>query len=373
MTNLLGRRQFLKSGAAGLALCAFPQMNIVQVQAATSSKPPSLSIHLPLWHQGGLQAETFWTQLFSQLADHNFRHCLILIYRFVDPVTGKISNRSQYQEPLIAPHLDFLGQGLEAAKSYDIQASLYPMLEIDNNKTIGTVWRGYLNFFGVTLRNFFQQYTNLLLELADKSIALKAPYFYIGSELASLTHNSAARGLWEQLIFELRTKIQKSSHPSMNLTYAAHWEEYLTVPFWRQLDQIGINAYFPLTDYETARGIKHPPQTVIENSLKHQLGELEQFSRAQKRPLALSEFGLTPFDQTTARPWQQSPSEINDPNERQTAYRALFRILQDQSSWLTSVNLWHWQLPGRMGSAYNISANSELAKLITAYSSPANR
>ena len=370
MNNQMVRRQFLKGSAAGLALSTLPHVAIVQ--AAPHSKSPSLAIHLPLWHQGSLQAEPFWAQLFSQLADHHLSQCLILTYRFVDPVTGKISNRSQYQEALIAPNLDFLTQGLETAKSYDIQASLYPMLEIDNNKTIGTVWRGYLNFFGVTLENFFQQYTALLLKLVDMSLAVQTPYFYMGSELASLTHNSAARGHWEQLIFELRTKIQKSAHSSMNLSYAAHWEEYLTVPFWRQLDQIGINAYFPLTDHETARGIGHPPQTVIENNLKRQLAQLERFANLQKRPLALSEFGLTRFDQTTARPWQQSPSEVNDPNEQFIAYRALFKILKIQDPWLTSVNLWHWQLPERMGSAYNISTNTELAQMIKAYSSPDN-
>ncbi len=370
MINQLVRREFLKGGAAGLALCALPHGAIVQ--AAPPSKFPSLAVHLPLWHQGSLLAKGFWEQIFSQLAEHQLGQCLILTYRFVDPVTGKISNRSQYQETLTAPNVDFLAHGLEAAKSYNIQASLYPMLEIDNNKTIGTVWRGYLNFFGVTLKNFFQQYTALLLELVDISLAAQTPYFYVGSELASLTHNSAARGHWEQLIFELRTKIQNSAHSSMNLSYAAHWEEYLTVPFWRQLDQIGINAYFPLTDHETARGIGRPPQTVIENNLSRQLAQLERFANLQKRPLALSEFGLTRFDQTTARPWQQSPSEINDPNEQLTAYRALFNILKTQDPWLTSVNLWHWQLPERMGSAYNISANTELAQMIKAYSLPDN-
>ena len=366
MINQMVRRQFLKGGAAGLALSALSHAALVQ--AGPHSKPPLLAIHLPLWHQGNLQAEAFWAQLFSQLADHHLTQCLILTYRFVDPVTGKISNRSQYQQALVAPNLDFLAQGLERAKSYGIQASLYPMLEIDNDKTIGTVWRGYLNFFGVTLENFFKQYTAFLLELADMSASYEASYFYIGSELASLTHNIAALPFWEQLIFKLRMRDKQAPHPHVLLTYAAHWEEYLTVPFWRQLDQIGINAYFPLADVETARGIQHPPQTIIEKSLNQQFERLRAFAKTQKRPLALSEFGLTPFDQTTARPWQQSPSEISDLDEQHIAYKGLLHVLQNQGSWLASVNLWHWQLPERMGSPYNISANSELAELIKAYS-----
>jgi homoserine trans-succinylase len=37
------------------------------------------------------------------------------------------------------------------------------------------------------------------------------------------------------------------------LTYAANWDDFDKVPFWNELDYIGIDAYFPLSDATTHR------------------------------------------------------------------------------------------------------------------------
>lgn len=370
-TSFINRRKFLLGGiSTSLGSC---NSSFLRAQSTENhrQKPP-LGVHLPLWHQGDMPVDEFWNSVFTQLTAHNIKHCLILFYRFVDPVTGRISKDSQYKNHS-APTLEFLEQGMKIAKEHGIEPSLYPMLEIDNKENIGTVWRGVLNFFGVTLKNFFHQYNNLILQLAAISTKYEAKTLYIGSELASLAHNIAAMPYWEQLIFDVRRTIRQSSHTSTRLTYAAHWEGYLTVPFWRQLDEIGIDAYFPLVDLETARGINHPSLLALEASLKQKLKTLEAFATRLKRPLIISEFGLTPFDQTSARPWRQTPSEISDPNEQLAAYTALFNSLKTQGPWLSGVNLWHWQLPNDTGSTYNISSNGALARLIQDYSSRAHR
>jgi len=370
-TCLINRRTLLLGGLS--TSLGFGQTSLLRARTAglfDQNRP--LGVHLPLWHQSDMPVDEFWKSVCQQLKAHNIKHCLILFYRFVDPVTGRISRDSKYKNHS-APTLEFLEQGMKIAKDHGIEPSLYPMLEIDNKENIGAVWRGVLNFFGVTLKNFFYQYNNLIVELADLSTKYEANILYIGSELASLTHNNAALPYWEQLIFDVRRAIRQSSHTSTRLTYAAHWEGYVTVPFWRQLDEIGVDAYFPLVDHETARGINHPSLLVLEASLKQRLKTLEAFATRLKRPLIISEFGVTPFDQTSARPWQQTPSAINDPAEQLATYTALFRALKSQGSWLSGVNLWHWQLPNDTGSTYNITPNGALAGLIKDYSSKANR
>jgi hypothetical protein len=37
------------------------------------------------------------------------------------------------------------------------------------------------------------------------------------------------------------------------LTYAANWDDFDKVPFWKELDYIGIDAYFPLSDAATTK------------------------------------------------------------------------------------------------------------------------
>lgn len=378
------RRQFLQSlSLPFLSLLAlsssFTHPGIHQVNAAPQINKnnirPELGVHLPLWHQGELDPDQFWKEVYSELNETGISQCLILNYYFVDPVSAKISKKSQFNSNH-SPKIPFLEKAMQLAPAHNIKASLYPVLEIDNPHQIGAIWRGNLNFFGVTLKNFFNEYSRLIMELAQISVNNNAQYIYLGSELASLTHNIAARPFWEQLLYDLHSLNIKGT---TKMTYAAHWEEYLTFPFWRQLDSIGIDAYFPLASAQQSAGINNPSLSQIAANLKPQMNELYNFARQHQRPLHLSEFGLTPFDQATTTPWQQFPSYLKDESERLNSIKALLNCLENEvedsnhlriknQPWLSSVNFWHWKLPGRNGSNYNIEPGSNVARLIKNYS-----
>lgn len=385
MTN---RRLFLKALTAstlfGLAL-RHPSLDLFSSARADDKKTltdpaqllqkkiPPLGVHLPLWHQGDLDPIEFWPKVFTELAQHKIQNCFLLNYYFVDPVTGKISKASKFNDSK-SPDLEFLELGVKLANARGIKASLYPVLEIDNPYQIGKIWRGNLNFFGSTLKNFFVQYSHIINEMAEISHRYQAPYIFLGSELASLSHNIAARPYWEELIYQLKHKqfTNKSDHHS-SLIYAAHWEEYLSFPFWRQMDEIGINSYFPLASQAQASGLDLPRQAVLEKTLKQKFADLKSFSLRHQRPLHLTEFGLTSNDLSTAFPWGQSATENKDHNEQLNGYKALLSQLMqtnqgelhsDNAPWLTSVCFWHWKLPGRDGSPYNIDPGSPIARLI---------
>ena len=357
----INRRVLLKAGASAALTAGVACPLLAATQARTK-----LGVHLPIWHAGNVDPNHIWPTIFEELAAYNIKHCMIMVYRFIDPITGKISSKSQFTKNQ-APSFKFLSTGLKYAVEHGFTTSLYPMLEIDNNKNIGAVWRGYLNFFGVTLENFFTQYQRYLLSLTEIATSANADTLYIGSEAASLTHNNVAHPHWDQLIYDLRSAIKQSQHPNLKLSYAAHWESYATIPFWRQLDDISINAYFPLATAIDARGRQKPTANQVKQILTTKLRELNQFAQSQHRPLIISEFGLTPFDLTTTTPWSPSPSKINDPDERLTTFKALFEILTTKPDNMSTLYLWHWHLPGCTGSPYNINANTPLANLIKSY------
>ena len=367
--------QVLAIAATGTALKTPTLISPLMAQEAAlpPQQMPALNVHLPLWYQGDLDPAAYWPPLFAALKSIGIHHCHLLLYRFVDPLTGQISSNSHYKNAP-APSLDFLEGAMKAAEAQQMQASLYPMLEIDNNKNIGTVWRGYLNFFGVTLKNFFEQYNELIMTLAALSTQYKASTLFIGTELASLTHNLSARPHWEELIHQAGRHIKASgTGEQTRLTYAAHWEEYLTVPFWRQLDDIAINAYFPLVDQETAKGPNKPHLKELKTGWLTNLEILKNFAAQHHRPLMISEFGLTPYDMAASRPWDQQPSEERDEHEQINAYKIFFELLKEEGQWLKSVSLWHWKMPDRKGSSYNIENNGPIIELIKAYARSANR
>ncbi len=386
----IGRRKFLKAASATLGYLStstalssallpiaptFSKAGDVSPssQETSSQMSKAISVHIPLWHQGHLNPEKFWNEVFHDLSAHKIRNCFILNYYFVDPVMGKISKKSQFNNNQ-SPDLSFLAHGIQVAKQRGIHASLYPVLEIDNPHQIGGVWRGNLNFFGRTLETFFQQYMELIGDIVEISLAHESPYIFIGSELASLTHNIAARPFWEELIYRLKKAQQKQngSH-NLSLIYAAHWEEYLSFPFWKQMDEIGINAYFPLSTAREAKKIGAPSQAIIQQNIDEKFSDLHKFSLQHNRPIYLTEFGLTSFNQSIATPWGKSKDALMDFIEQANGYKALLSSLKreqikshqnNKAAWLKGTSFWHWKLPYRHGSDYNIRPYGDLGRHI---------
>ena len=83
-------------------------------------------------------------------------------------------------------------------------------------------------------------YTSFILTYAKTAQTLKADILCIGTELEKFV--STRPEYWKFLILKIK-KIFKGK-----LTYAANWDEFKRFPLWDQLDYIGIDAYFPLTD-----------------------------------------------------------------------------------------------------------------------------
>jgi hypothetical protein len=90
------------------------------------------------------------------------------------------------------------------------------------------------------------------------------------------------------------------------LTYAANFDQYQEVGFWRHLDLIGINAYFPLR--KTFLDGPERPQlpTLLEEGWRTVLGEVEAFRQAEgvaEMPVIFSELGYTERRDSTLAPW----------------------------------------------------------------------
>lgn len=88
-----------------------------------------------------------------------------------------------------------------------------------------------------------ESYTLFMLTYAKAAEKLNAEILCIGTELENFVQKRPK--YWQQLIKEIR-KVYNGK-----LTYASNWDEFKRVPFWGELDFIGIDAYFPLSDKKT--------------------------------------------------------------------------------------------------------------------------
>lgn len=146
---------------------------------------------------------------------------------------------------------------LDEIKSRGLKVMFYPMFLMD---LPGKPWRGHVTGSESEIRNFFNKssgYKNFILHYARLTRG-KIDAFVIGSELVSLTKVRSGNifPAVEELI-DLARQVKAIVGANVIVTYAADWSEYHHTDggwynlddLWssRDIDVIGIDAYFPIT------------------------------------------------------------------------------------------------------------------------------
>ncbi len=153
-------------------------------------------------------------------------------------------------------------------KNRGLNIMLYPMIFVDETEPNPKPWRGRItpqstadanNFFTKVngYNDYILHYANLQVDSVNLKDLISA--IVIGSELRGLTNFTETSGVYpvvDQFV-NLASLVKSAVGSSVAVTYAADWSEYHSVngwfnmdPLWASpdIDFIGIDAYFPLTD-----------------------------------------------------------------------------------------------------------------------------
>ena len=174
---------------------------------------------------------------------------------------------------------------------------------------------------------FEANYRNYILEFANLADSMKVELFCIGTEWEAFIQQRPA--YWSGLIKEIRT-IYKGQ-----LTYAANWDEFTGTPFWDQLDFIGIDAYFPLSDLE------EPEMVELVKAWSPHIKRIEKFSTVLNKPVLFTEYGYRSIPYTAKEPWNASKSEAISLQAQVTAYEALYASAWNKP-WMAGGFVWKW-------------------------------
>jgi len=181
--------------------------------------------------------------------------------------------------------------------------------------------------------SWFSSYRINMLRYARMAEITQTELFCLGTELRTSIKKQPEK--WFQLITEVK-KIY-----SGELTYAANWyDEYEHVPFWSELDHIGIQAYFPLTKSE------NPSLEAIENGWNKHITAMELLHEKYKKPILFTEVGYKSESKATIKPWEWSSilsplTRKKSDRTQQLAYEALFKKTWQQP-WLSGIYVWEW-------------------------------
>jgi serralysin len=193
---------------------------------------------------------------------------------------------------------------------------------------------------------FFASYTAQMVDFAKVAQAAGAESFSIGNELQELS-GPQYLDYWTTLINDVRAVY------SGTITYSAATDEAHNVSFWNQVDEIGINAYPPLTssldptvqDMVTAWN-SVPKDNYWAASMDYQspVDFFHSLSLDYDKPVLFTETGYRSLDGTNISPGGGTGS-TPDVQEQADAFNAFFQVWSSEGgSWFKGAEIWDWDL-----------------------------
>lgn len=194
-------------------------------------------------------------------------------------------------------------------------------------------WAGDLAFTPSGWQRFFTDYEQLAIHWALLADREQLEGFFVGHELASSTAADPAR--WRALIARVR-RIYGGL-----LSYGANWDEAPRVPFWDQLDLIGVSFYAPLSEQPT-----RDPGRLRAGAAKALTG-LHALARQYGRPVLLAELGYPASADAGVRPWDEGRGAADADMQRLCMEAAISAM--EPCEWLAGAYFWKWGSSGRAG------------------------
>jgi hypothetical protein len=236
-----------------------------------------------------------------------------------DPVIMYDSDRQWYGE-----RKEGVAQYIEMLHQHHIKVMVKPQIWIRKGEFTGFLKMNTEEEW----KELEENYRGFILTFARVAEESGADIFCIGTELEQfIIHRT---GYWNQLISE----IKKVYHGK--LTYAANWDEYKRIPFWKELDYIGIDAYFPVSESKT------PTIEEARAGWEPWKKEMGKISIENNKQILFTEFGYRSVDFAGKEPWNSNREMVDVNLEAQSNLtQALFEALWDEP-WMAGGFIWKW-------------------------------
>lgn len=184
-----------------------------------------------------------------------------------------------------------------------------------------------------------QDYRKYILNYARIADSLEVDMFCVGTEFRIAA--TEREEYWRSLIQEVKTIYDGP------LTYASNWDNFDKIKFWDELDYIGVDAYFPITEKE------EPTINDLADGWSPIKEQLRKYSRRFDRPVLFTEYGYQSLKGTAGKHWEiDKGSHAIDMQAQADAYEALFRVFWDEP-WFEGGFLWKWHLRKNYGGPEN--------------------
>ncbi len=216
-------------------------------------------------------------------------------------------------------------KSIEHAHALGLKVMLVPHLWVESGE-----WRALINpADDEAWARWTRSYRRFLLHWTDLAARTGCEMLSVGVELRSWV-TTARVASFSPLIDEVRSRYRGL------LTYSANWDDAAYTMIWNQLDVIGVNAFFPLTDRKNANF-----GALLDGGYKA-AEQLHALATEWDKPVLLTEMGYTTRSDPALRPWEWPEALSNvtlDQEAQAMAYRALLAPLVDEP-WCAGFFVW---------------------------------
>ena len=221
------------------------------------------------------------------------------------------------------PSPEKLGELIEYAHKRHLRVILMPIVLLEAPK--GNDWRGVIH--PEVWEDWWDSYREMLRHYDAVAEKNHVELFVVGSELVS---TEGRLEQWSQTIRQVRSEYHGQ------ITYSANWDHYTSIPFWNQLDLMGMNSYYKL-------GKDH---TVTVTEINRRWADIQNtiltFGRKINKPVIMLEVGWCSMANAASEPWDYTQATVPlDLDLQKHLYEAYFETWYGKKGF-GGFLMWSW-------------------------------
>ncbi|MBI1803071.1 MAG: glycoside hydrolase TIM-barrel-like domain-containing protein [Ignavibacteriae bacterium] len=250
---------------------------------------------------------------------------------------------------------DDIRQGVRQARSLNMKVMLKPHVDLYTGE-----WRANI-LPGIA---WFASYTQVMMKYAHLAAELNIEMLCIGTEFIRATQHQYTPQ-WRSLIAAIRQqykgKLVYAANWSGNYAFNITWPEYEQVEFWNDLDYIGIDAYYPLTN---RKDDPQPSLILALYKLRLPAEELGTASARFGKPILFTEVGIQSVTGALATPWDYSIGSavdaLPDLNAQEFYYNVIIQSFGGEP-WCAGMFWWNWESVASLNELTNYTPRNKPA------------
>jgi len=267
--------------------------------------------------------DSLTTNQLDYLLEVNPNAVALMPYAFLDTENGPQLYFNQERQ-WYGERPEGIEQAVRKLHQKEISIMMKPHLWLRNGS-----FTGDLNFSSETeWQEFESAYMDYILFYAEIAEEYNIEILCIGTELYNFVNKRPL--FWQKLISDIKEIY------TGKLVYAENWDKIDQVEIWKELDFIGVDAYFPISEKAS------PSEQEIKNGWQKHKTLLANLSSQYQRPILFTEYGYRNIDYALKEPWN-SERKLYPKNHNLQA-RALKVLMEEfwREDWFQGGYLWKW-------------------------------